>query len=262
LLGSNKVTVSDGAGGVSSPATVSVCLPLVTNDLIYDSTRGLLWASVPSSAGPSIGNSIVSINPNTGVLGPALWVGSEPNKLSISSDGSTLWVAFSGSPSVRKVNLNTMTLTGVQMYFPGGWESNVYASDIAASPGSSSTVAVDAAGLVTIFDDATARPNNGTNGSSYLAYGTTPSALYGYNNRALSSYTVGNTGITATKTYSAGSYSNGLRFEQEPIVSHLGTGTGRDGEPARDLCGFGPGRARFQSGPSIHSEFKPSLWDP
>ena len=121
LLGTNTVIVSNPAVGHSSPATLSVYLPLLTNDLIYDPTRGLLWASVTSSAGATLGNSIISIDPYTGVLGQALWVGSEPAKLSISTDGSTLWVAYQGSPSVRKVDLNAMVLTPVRMYFPGGW---------------------------------------------------------------------------------------------------------------------------------------------
>jgi len=90
FLGNNSVIVSNPNAGRSSPATLGVYLPLLTNDLIYDATRGMLWASVPSSAGVTLGNSIVSIDPYTGVLGGALWVGSEPTKLSLSTDGSTL----------------------------------------------------------------------------------------------------------------------------------------------------------------------------
>jgi len=181
-----------------------------------------------------LGNSIVSIDPYTGVLGRAVWVGSEPSKLSISSDGSTLWVAFSGSPSVRKVDLKTMALTAVRMYFPGGWGGNIYASDIAASPGSSSTVAV-AAGFVTIFDDATPRPNTGS-GSSYLAYAAVPSTLYGYSGSALSTYTVGSAGIASTTTTSSGSYSNDLRYDKARL--YLTSGQVLDGTTGNLLGTF------------------------
>src|SRR5579863_5365418 len=54
FLGDNNVIVSNPKGGRSSPATLGVYLPLVTNDLIYDATRGVLWASVPSSAGETL----------------------------------------------------------------------------------------------------------------------------------------------------------------------------------------------------------------
>src|SRR5258708_18780962 len=75
-LGNNTVVVYTPTVGSSAPATLSVYLPLVTNDLLYDPTRGVFWASVPSSAGVMLGNSIVSIDPYTGVLAEALWVGS------------------------------------------------------------------------------------------------------------------------------------------------------------------------------------------
>jgi hypothetical protein len=212
FLGNNRVIVSNPKGRRSSPATLGVYLPLLTNDLIYDATRGVLWASVPSSAGAMLGNSIVSIDPYTGVLGKALWVGSEPAKLSLSTDGSTLWVAYAGSPSVRKVDLNAYVLTPVRMYFPGGWGGNIYASGLAASPGSASTVAV-AAGYVTIYDDATPRPNVGTTGATYLAYGAAPSTLYGYGYNSLSIYTVDSTGIVSTQSTNSGNYSSDLRYD-------------------------------------------------
>ena len=225
FLGDNNVIVSNPKGGRSSPATLGVYLPLVTNDLIYDATRGVLWASVPSSAGETLGNSIVSIDPYTGVLGAALWVGSEPAKLSISSDGSTLWVAYTGSPSVRKVDLNAMVLTPVRMYFPGGWGSNIYASGLAASPGSATTVAI-AAGSVSIYDDANQRPNTGA-GTSYLAYGDLPSTLYGYGYTDLSIYTVDSTGITSTQNFNSGNYSSDLRYDNDRL--YLTSGEVLDG---------------------------------
>lgn len=210
-LGNNTVAVSTPAVGTSTLVPFSVYLPLPTNDLIYDSHRGVLWASVPSSAGAALGNSIVSIDPYTGVLGSHLWVGSEPAKLALSSDGSTLWIAYRGSPSVRKVNLSTMTLTGVRLYFPGGWGSSLYASDLVASPGSNSTVAV-ASSFVTIYDNATLRPNVGGTGANSLVYGTSASTLYGFAN-GLSIFTVGSTGITATQSpTNSGTYTNDLRF--------------------------------------------------
>jgi hypothetical protein len=212
LLGNNTVTVSNPGAGHSSPATFTVYLGLPTNDLLYDTHRGLLWASLPSTAGPALGNSIVSIDPYTGVVGASLWVGSEPGKLALSSDGSTLWVAFMGAPSVRKVDLNTMSLTPVEMYFPGGWGGNIYAAALAASPGSASTVAV-AAGFVTIYDNATARPNSGTTGATSLVFGANPSTLYGYS-YGLSIFTVDSTGIISTQTPpNSGSYSTDLRYD-------------------------------------------------
>jgi uncharacterized repeat protein (TIGR01451 family) len=213
-LGSSSVAVFSPTpgGGTSSSATFTTYVPLPTKDLVYDASRKLLWASVPSSAGSFLGNSVVSIDPYTGVLGTPIWVGSEPNQLALSSDGTTLWVSFSGTPSVRKVNLVGATATAVQPYFPGGWGSNIYASDLAVMPGSPSTVAV-AAGFVSIFDDATPRANSGTSGATALAFGSSSSTLYGFQN-GLSIFSVNSTGITSTTNpVNSGTYSAELHYE-------------------------------------------------
>src|SRR5207302_9985913 len=150
-----------------------------SNDLIYDPTRKLLWASVPSSAGPLLGNGIVSIDPYTGILGTPIWVGSEPNQMAISDDGSTMWVNFSGSPSASKIDLTNGVGTGVELYFPGGWGGNVYSTGLAVLPGAPSSVAV-AAGRVAIYDNEVQRPTFSSAGARYLAFGASSSTSDGY----------------------------------------------------------------------------------
>lgn len=213
-LGNNAVTVftPTPGGGASGSATFSTFVSLVNNDLIYDTTRKLLWASIPSSAGPFLGNSVVSVDPYTGLLGTPIWVGSEPNKLAISGDGSTIWVSFSGSPSARKIDLSNGVATAVDLYFPGGWGGNIYSTSLAVLPGAPSSVAV-AAGSVQIYDNQAQRPNIGNAGATYLAFGANASTLYGYAN-GLSIFSVDNTGIASTKTPpSSGTYSNDLHYD-------------------------------------------------
>jgi hypothetical protein len=111
------------------------------------------------------------------------------------------------------------------MYFPGGWGSNIYASGLAASPGSATTVAI-AAGSVSIYDDANQRPNTGA-GTSYLAYGDLPSTLYGYGYTDLSIYTVDSTGITSTQNFNSGNYSSDLRYDNDRL--YLTSGEVLDG---------------------------------
>jgi len=139
-------------------------------------------------------------------------VGSEPNRLAISSDGTNLWVGFRGTPSARKVDLTNGVATSVQLYFPGGWGGNIYATSLTVLPGSPSSVAV-AAGLVSIYDDGTVRSKTSTGGATYLAFGGNSSTLYGYSN-GLSIFTVDSTGIASTTIPpSSGTYSNDLRYD-------------------------------------------------
>jgi len=213
-LGNNSVSVSSPTpgGGTSASLTFTTFLSLANNDLIYDATRKLFWTSVPSSAGPPLGNSVVSIDPYTGLLGTPIWAGSEPNKLAISSDGSTLWVSFIGSPSARKIDLTGGVATSVDLYFPGGWGGNIYATSLAVLPGAPSSVAV-APGSVLIFDNDVQRPKISTTGATYLAFGANSSTLYGYSN-GLSIFSVDSTGIASTNTPpSSGSFSNDLRYD-------------------------------------------------
>jgi uncharacterized repeat protein (TIGR01451 family) len=121
---------------------------IVNNSMVYNPVNGLFFVSVPSSAGAPYGNSIVSIDPETGAFGTPIFVGSEPDKLAISSDGTILWVGLDGAAAVRQVNLTTGT-AGLQ--FSLGGNNGVYATPataiaLAALPGSPNSVVVSTGG--------------------------------------------------------------------------------------------------------------------
>ena len=64
-------------------------LSLPANDLVYDPGTHRIYATVPSSAG-AIGNSVTAIDPETGQIGPSVFIGSEPGRLALSDDGMYL----------------------------------------------------------------------------------------------------------------------------------------------------------------------------
>src|SRR5262249_28840797 len=82
-VGNNLVTAFNPApgGGESEPQPLTTFISLTANSMVYDAQQELLYASVPSIVGPVIGNSVVPIDPTTGVIGNPIFVGSEPNKL-------------------------------------------------------------------------------------------------------------------------------------------------------------------------------------
>ncbi|MFZ3213723.1 MAG: hypothetical protein WA188_19630 [Terriglobales bacterium] len=222
-LGNYSVSVFNPApgGGFSASLPFTTYLALPTNDLVYNPVKQLLYATVPSSAGPPLGNSIVSIDPNTGLIGAPIWVGSEPNRLAISDDGTTAWVSLLGSPSMLKAD-PTAGPTPVQVYFPGGLGNNFYVTDVKLLPGTTDSVAVTEEGIVSIYDDTVQRPNTSSNYSvtsstaaSLLTFGTTPSTLYGYYyTPSLIVYSVDSTGISAAQNpTSPGQGSYDLRFD-------------------------------------------------
>lgn len=215
--GIGTATVTASLGGVSSsPLTVTVAevriLPLATNDIVYDPGTARIYASVPGRV-VAIGNSIVPIDPETGLSGTAVWVGSEPNKLARSDDGQFLYVGLDGAGAVRRFEIGTQTpglqfSLGVHSFF-----GPMNAGNIAVLPGSPASVAIarlyrgvspGAAGVV-IYDNDIKRPNeapefSGTgNAIGVIAFSASSSRLYGFDNQtsaySLSRMTVTSQGI-------------------------------------------------------------------
>jgi hypothetical protein len=81
----------------------------VLNDSVYDATRNVIYATVPSAAGPN-GNSVAIIDPATGNIQKYIFVGSEPTDLSMSGTGNRLYVALSEANLFAEVDLQSQTL--------------------------------------------------------------------------------------------------------------------------------------------------------
>jgi trimeric autotransporter adhesin len=142
--GTGKVTVTTPApgGGTSNAMAYTAYVPIVSNSMIYNPVNGLLYLSIPASVGAPYGNSIVSMDPATGALGTPIPVGSEPNKLALTSDGKYLWVGLDGASGVRKVDL-TINKAGLQFALSVVTNSDPQtALSLVALPGASDSVVV------------------------------------------------------------------------------------------------------------------------
>ncbi len=258
-LGNNSVTVYNAppGGGLSAPLTFTVYLPLATNDLVYNPVTQLLYASIPSSAGPSLGNSVVSIDPATGVLGTPIWVGSEPTKLALSSDGTVLWVGLNGAGAVRKVDLTTMQ-AGVQFTLGGGtglYNPPSVASALSVMPGSPNTVVVSGSqsfygGTTAIYDNGIPRPNTSTTLFGGLVFSPTGHEIYGIGGSYTSGYylmTVDSTGITGTTEKNSNVFSSDIRYDSGRV--YLTNGQVLDAEQGTLLGTFYASQGQAANGP-------------
>ncbi|WP_353069964.1 IPT/TIG domain-containing protein [Tunturibacter empetritectus] len=179
--GISTITVTNDSG-TSSPIDLTTYVPIINNSMIYNPANGLFYLSVPSYAPAPYSNSIVSVDPVTGALGTPIPVGSEPNRLAISSDGQNLWVALDGASAVRQVNLATGT-AGLQFPIPADtlFEGPGLVASMAAIPGQPNSVAVmsyfpsDGPNgiLLAIYDSGVPRPTT----VSYVAYDPFPWAM-------------------------------------------------------------------------------------
>jgi hypothetical protein len=182
-------------GGTLAPELFPITVPLQTNDLAYDPQLGKLIASVPGGAGAS-GNSLRLIDPHTGAVSPAHFVGSEPGRLVLSDDGQFAYTGLAGSPAVSRVNwssgVNDLTFfLGSAQSFGQDVGPN-YARDLVVIPGrphsvvvSRKSVEVDPSSTgLAVFDDGVQRPNT----TSYfnplvgpITFGGSPSLVFGFN---------------------------------------------------------------------------------
>lgn len=155
----------DGMTGTPTPIKVLLAptqaevVSLQTNDLLFDSSRNLLWIAAP-------GGAVQSLDPSTGAVGTTFQVGSNPNVIALSDDGSTLYAGLRTTGMVQKIDLTTNTLGQQFAALTNGSGVAGYATAIAVQPGHPSTLALAAEGFIpvfgygaSIFDDGVKRPN-------------------------------------------------------------------------------------------------------
>ena len=243
--GTGNVTVTTPApgGGTSNALQYIAYVPIVNNSMVYNPSNGLLYVSVPSSAGPAYGNSVVSVDPETGALGTPIRVGSEPNKLALSSDGTILWVGLDGASAVRQVNLITGT-AGLQFSLGGNggvYDSPLTALALAGLPGAPNSVVVATEindvyeGQVAIYDSGVLRgssPTSYVNGTFYsiLVSGTKNEIYAG--GSTYNTYTYSASGITPLAVSSSGNtYASGSSDEMQITDGQLYTDVGQASDP-------------------------------
>ena len=176
LPGNHSVTVVTPApgGGTSTPGALTAYVGIQTNAMALNPANGLLYVSVPGAAGAPYGNSVVSVDPATGALGVPIYVGSEPDKLAISSDGTTMWVGLDGASAVREVNLTTST---AGMQFPLADNSGVYdyppvVHALAILPGFSNSIVASVATNNGLYEDSLVIYDSGVPRASQIALST------------------------------------------------------------------------------------------
>jgi len=196
------VIVNPGSSGASNTMAVAIVaasptltvggtIALKNTDIISDPTRGVIYASVPSSGGANA-NSVVKIDPLTASIVGSVVVGSEPGPMAISDDGTYLYVGLGGAPSVVRVHLPTFTKDIEFQLGNNAIRGPMYAEDLVVLPGLPRSVVVSRRNSccsprhegVAIYDDGVARPRvtDLHTGSNRIVRGPSAARLYGYNN--------------------------------------------------------------------------------
>ena len=137
-------------------------LRLPANNLVYDTTRDVLWASFPSNAPPPLGESIISIDPESGVFSSPIPIQANPMQqcMTISTNGRYLYVGLRDASEMYRLDLDSMTSLSIPLG-SNQWSGPIHARDINPLPGDGTSVLV--AGddqSVSVFDGMNRRPNH------------------------------------------------------------------------------------------------------
>jgi len=168
----------------AAPPLGSNAANLTVNRLVWNSTTGQIIASIPGFVGPG-GNSIAMIDPGSKTIATSFFVGSEPNPMSLSPDGSTLFVGLAGSGSVAQVDLQSQSVAYSTSLGFDSLDGPLIPQYLAANPADPNTVAVSRLAGVVILDHGAELPNtlvSPFNRIYSIAFGTSGADLYGYNN--------------------------------------------------------------------------------
>jgi trimeric autotransporter adhesin len=241
-LANDTVTVSTPyayptAGVLTSTGQAfSTYVSLANNAMAYNPKDGYLYVSVPSSVVGKLGNCIVAIDPVTGNITRQIPVGSNPNQIAISDDGTQLFVGLDGAASVQQVDLTTGQ-AGNQFYLGGG--NGIYvppftAAGLAVLPGEPNSVAVlDNSADIRIFDSGVARSE--TSGSSLdgyfyqnlgsLAFGSSASTLYAnvLPDSGIYELSIGSTGVLSTQSLANSSAGGEIQYDSGRLYVPNGT---------------------------------------
>jgi trimeric autotransporter adhesin len=110
-MGWAPITVVNGSpgGGTSNPLPLTIykVLTIGVNHILYDPWSRNIMASVGSGSATVTGNSIAPIKPDSGTVGAAVSIGSQPDNLALTSDGNILYTILTGSQSVARFNMHT-----------------------------------------------------------------------------------------------------------------------------------------------------------
>lgn len=214
--------------GISAHAATSVkIVSLNATDLVYDPFSQRLYATVPS-ASASHGNSIAIINPATGAIEGSVFVGSEPQKMAISEDGTYIYIGLNGVGSVSRFHIPSKTIDKTFSLGTGSY-GTTYAEDIDVQSGNPKVIAVSRyrKGIsprhdgVAIYDDGVMRPQKTGDhtGSNVIEFSDSPDILYGYCNEttgfAVYKNIVNDYGVAIASSYSGliGSFSIDFEYD-------------------------------------------------
>jgi hypothetical protein len=136
------------------------------NDLVWDAAASKLYVSMPGVQGDA-GDAIAIVDPVTGTVTSSGFIGSDPARLSLSTDSQYLYVALYGENAIKQLTLPDFSTNNAwNLGRPSNFDGPYYALDLQVAPGAPQTTAITlanfdispSAAAVVIYDGSVQRP--------------------------------------------------------------------------------------------------------
>ena len=184
-------------------------LSLPVKDVVFDSLRSSLIASLHELGGV-VGNSIIRLNPESGAISGPVFVGSSPNHLAMSTDGSRLFVGLDGASSV--LELDAVTLQATRSF---SISNGLRADVMAVVPGAAERLLVYRANAgLSIFDQGIEGSNKLSDVSMVVLDDMTGDG-FGCNGSSLYRLAVDSNGVSVAQTLFTGLQQSGSAIKSE-----------------------------------------------
>jgi hypothetical protein len=186
------------------------------NDLVWDANAAKIYVSMPGVQG-DLGDAIGIVDPAAGTVTSTGFLGSDPAKLALSSDGQYLYMALNGANAIQQLALPGFSVnTAWNLGGVGSFDGPYYALELQAAPGAPQTTAVTLANFdvspspagVVIYDGSTPRPVElqvGPYPYSALQWAGTDSEIYAVDQQEPQDFLVlgvGSSGASLSQSYS------------------------------------------------------------
>lgn len=192
-----RVRATDGAGnsGESAPIDVMRVLPMTAQNLVWDATRGRIFASATKFAGALHSNQVVALDPESLQITGMGSSNPDPTSLVLGSGGMFLYQSSSSNPTIYKFDPDTLNTLS---QFSAGHDSTsraLFAADLCPIEGAPDSVIVSRyyGGKINYNHHSVAIFDNGVRRSvttdvypfsknNVIEPSADPSVFFGYNN--------------------------------------------------------------------------------
>ncbi|MEM9200634.1 MAG: S-layer homology domain-containing protein [Actinomycetota bacterium] len=179
---------------VNADETFAIAPDLVVNDVAFDPVTGRAYAVV-AGRDRNFPNRLVVFDPASGAVSGSVFVGSEPDLVEVSTDGSVVWVGLDGSDAVAQVDARSLVLTRT-ISLRSDLDRPRFAEDLAAVPGSPESVVVTTRRGATDRHDGVVLIRDGVVGDKQTSAFIGPNVLAAVSSTRIVGYTNTSSGYT------------------------------------------------------------------